>query len=814
MRIRSNRAVKRILLVVLWVLLLGACAAVAETVVLDSAMCQSVPPHQRVSEFRTDAGMAYVWTLLSDMTGEHSVRWDWIGPDGVVRKTDGPATIGIAGVGYSVYPMTQSLALTDPIVRSRPGTWRVSVYLDNMLLVTEAFDIVSVTNIGDYGDAPDGGLCGYASNPSLDVLGRFPTRYDTSNSRVPGEPGAHTMAAGGAALGDPRLTSLEKGAVDPQDPDGTPNLVDSDIDDGLSVTLQSDGSLAISVHIEVATDATAGTRYLNAVYDVNRDGEWRNTPHSTEWIVKNRSIRLDPGESVDVTIPVPIGQDWIASISEPRWLRLVLADRQISESLYASIGGWDGSGQFAHGEVEDYKIGVASAHDIAWAARQAYQVSWAAARAHAYSLAWSFSQATASANAIAIAYSNALAYADAAAAASALAAAEAHAAANAYASAVAEADAFALATASTPCANVTAWASASVTAILEASASANASASAAAASAAEAYAQALAYAEALAVSWADAKASAASFALSVADAYAEAEAFAASGANAAAWAASWAQSVGSEALATAYALAWVQASAWATTSVSVTTSASTWTLALSYANAIAQAAAYAETTAIALARASASAEAWAAAAAQARAVASASVLAITHAAAGVSVTVLEDCCETFWGPCDCASCCPPCDCDSCCPPCPICPACDSCCDTGNNGGIVPPPSDCRDEWGDLADDVQDAIVRLAYITGQDGAFCGDRHRTFRSKSDILDDVDLWSDWDMGDRQIGVDTRNLKFAIRRATGNAANQAVALWQQLYDLGYSGRPLPACFSHLDIPNWGWNCGCEDYD
>jgi hypothetical protein len=777
---------------------LAVSSVAAGQVVLDSAMCLSLPPNQRVAEFRTDAGIAYVWTLLGSVSGKHTVRWEWIGPSGRVQKADGPVAIGVDGGSYPAYPLTQSLALTDAAVRSQPGTWQVKVYVDEVSLATEAFEVVSVTSVGDYGDAPDGGLCGYASDPAQDVLGRFPTRYDTTNSRVAGEPGAHALIGGEEALGDPRLTSLEKGADDANDPDGTPNLVDDDTDDGLSIELLADGSLGFSVTVTAAPNAATQVCYLNAVYDVNRDGEWRNTASATEWIIKNQMVNVLPGGTQKIAISLPVGSDWLVSMAEPRWLRLVLSDSPVSESLYASMGGWDGSGQFERGEVEDYKIGVASAHDIAWAARQASRVSWASARAHAFSLAWSFSQAVAKADAIAIAYAQALAYVQVAADAKAHALAQARAAADAYARAIVEADAFALAHVTTPCASLTAWASASVTAIVEASASASASAAAAAAAAAEAHAQALAYADALAVALADAQATAASFAAAVASAYAAADAYAASGASAVAWADAWSHAVGTDALATAHALAWAQARAWATTSVSASTSASTWTLALSYAEAIAQAAAYAEATVLAIAEASASADAWAAAAAEAYAIANVSILAITNAAAGASAAVIEDCCGILSIPCDCDSCCPACQCPSC-DSCCNCPSCDSCCDP------EPPACDTyRDTWSAIPHDTQDAIIRLAYVTGQDGRSVGDPYRRYTSKSDVKYDVDLWQDWPYGDRQIQRDADAIERFLTSAIGDKRTQLVNLWQTFYDLGYSGSPLPECVSDIDIPCW----------
>lgn len=761
-------------------------------------MCLSLPPHQRVSEFQTDDGTAYVWTLLEGISGAHSVTWEWFAPSGALYRQDGPVSINVNATRYPVFPLSQSLVLGDAAVRSQPGTWRVAVNIDGQTLDAHGFDIVSVKTIGDYGDAPDGELCGYSSDPALDVFGRFPTRYDSANVRLPGELGAHALIGGEAALGDPRLTSLEQGADDAQDPDGTANLVDDDIDDGLSVTLLSSGSLAFSVRVAASEIASPRVRYLNVLYDVNRDGEWRSTPTTSEWIVVNRPITLDPGETKGISIPLPLETDWVSSLSQPRWLRLVFSDSAISEAKYSAIGGWDGSGQFSRGEVEDHKIGVASAHDIAWSARQASRISWATARAHAFSLAWSYSQAWTKVTATSAAYASALVYVAAAATAADEASAYASAAAYAYQRAVADAQAFAVASVSTPCANVTAWASASISAVLEAAAHASANAFAASGAAAEAHAQALAWAEAIAVALADAEASAGAFAVAVANAYAQASAFASSWASASAWADAWAQASGSDALATALALAWAQAQAWATTSVSVTTTASTWTLAFSYAEAIASAWSYASVGVLAAAEASASAEAWAVAAANASAIAATSIQILTNAAAGASASVIEDCCESF------TDCPPPPPCDSCCPP-P--PACDSCCPPPDyddkvieNGG----EPNCRDQWGTIPYDIQDAIVRLAYVTGEEARWEGwsASERRFNSKYDIKQHVDLWDSSCWRGTQMYRDANDMNLLVVTAIGDERTQLLELWQMMFNLGYSGARVPDCFD-VKIPD-----------
>ncbi len=192
---------------------------------------------------------------------------------------------------------------------------------------------------GDYGDAPDGFLAGYA-HPFDQVVGRFPTLYDTENSRVGGR-GAVVLNPGVATLG--LQVSTERGALDQRDPDGRQNMIDDDaFDDGLSV----DRPLPLLLNVSLSPGARRTTWYLNVLVDVNHDGEWRD-----EWFVRNRVLNLTPGEveRVELNIPPPF---------PPAWMRIALTSEPIDESAFADVGGWDGSGEFQEGEVEDYLYGV------------------------------------------------------------------------------------------------------------------------------------------------------------------------------------------------------------------------------------------------------------------------------------------------------------------------------------------------------------------------------------------------------------------------------------------------------------------------
>lgn len=78
----------------------------------------------------------------------------------------------------------------------------------------------------DYGDAPDG------QNACYGVPGSFPTLYQTTNSKL-ARPGGHALNVGEETLG--LSVSAEVDANDPNDPDGVPNLVDSDSDERMYV---------------------------------------------------------------------------------------------------------------------------------------------------------------------------------------------------------------------------------------------------------------------------------------------------------------------------------------------------------------------------------------------------------------------------------------------------------------------------------------------------------------------------------------------------------------------------------------------------
>jgi len=198
---------------------------------------------------------------------------------------------------------------------------------------------------GDYGDAPDGQDAYYG------VRGRYPTLFGTTNNQL-GRPGAHALNIGEETLGV--HVSAEADATDPADPDGVPNLVDADSDERIFVVV--DGAQAkLAFTATVAPNAPDVTRYANALIDFDQNGSWSARTYGTEWVVVNLAVDAAPGSAETVITP------WFswgnkAVLPSPVWMRLLLSRENVDQALFANVGGWDGSGQFEYGEVEDYFV--------------------------------------------------------------------------------------------------------------------------------------------------------------------------------------------------------------------------------------------------------------------------------------------------------------------------------------------------------------------------------------------------------------------------------------------------------------------------
>jgi len=228
--------------------------------------------------------------------------------------------------------------------RASSGPYVVEVLsIHDNLLPASAF--VSNAPRGDYGDAPD------TSEAYAGVAGQFPTRYATTNG-YKRQPGCHTLQTGGETLGT--RVSAEVDAMDPNDPDGVPNLVDADSDERAYVVL--DGlETRLAFTVSVAATAPDTDRYLNVLIDFDQSGSWGTGASGPEWPIANLMLDVAPGTSPTVITPAfSWGRDSVRS--SPVWMRALLSRQSVDASRYDATVGWDGSGQFEHGEVEDFFV--------------------------------------------------------------------------------------------------------------------------------------------------------------------------------------------------------------------------------------------------------------------------------------------------------------------------------------------------------------------------------------------------------------------------------------------------------------------------
>lgn len=171
------------------------------------------------------------------------------------------------------------------------------------------------TLIADYGDAPDPDF------PSL-LASR----------------GAHTLDITQFWLGNTQEPSVTT------EPDA--KIVDRDeLDDGLERVTTQDTALLLTFRAVKSRSASEGLVYFNLLADLNGDGRWQG---QNEWVTINKEISLAPGASEIIEVRLT------SFVSQNFWIRATLTDRAVDAAAFSN--GWDGTGEFAKGEVEDYRF--------------------------------------------------------------------------------------------------------------------------------------------------------------------------------------------------------------------------------------------------------------------------------------------------------------------------------------------------------------------------------------------------------------------------------------------------------------------------
>jgi len=191
------------------------------------------------------------------------------------------------------------------------------------------------TVFADYGDAPDG------TNPYFAPYS-FPTLYNTDTSKIEGRRGPYhkdTTEWLGSLTDTVHITREWNAKIKDMDQD---NLSDT-----LYHNIQGDTGWYIAPVTVTADPDTF--RYLNVLYDVTGDKEWKKKGDTTEWVVQNKLI-IPSGTTERIILgPFDIA---IKPDSIPTWARFTLTRVPISAGEF----GWDGSGPdtgWTYGETED-----------------------------------------------------------------------------------------------------------------------------------------------------------------------------------------------------------------------------------------------------------------------------------------------------------------------------------------------------------------------------------------------------------------------------------------------------------------------------
>ncbi len=244
----------------------------------------------------------------------------------------------------------------------------------------------------DYGDAPDGdlgmgtgyyGFSGSGFGVYTLVSQNGPADFPTVGTDAVAGPfhldvddfwiGPMFVAPTTAAT----APSVEAGATDPLDPDGSPNL--TAVPQAADNDFEGPPVSAIVLIIVVAVPPPAiflssasvlsfpagdeGAAYWNVLIDLNQSGTWDNT---LEWVAQDIFFPLIPNSSQFLVSPAfqwPTAGGGFGRLVFPEWARNMVTDRSVRSSVQLQqappIQYWDGrgpAGGFAYGEVEDYFI--------------------------------------------------------------------------------------------------------------------------------------------------------------------------------------------------------------------------------------------------------------------------------------------------------------------------------------------------------------------------------------------------------------------------------------------------------------------------
>lgn len=254
------------------------------------------------------------------------------------------------------------------------------LWTPRFVITTASNPVQSVDDLGDIlTDMPTSGADPYEYGDAPDQI---PGTPDSVNA-YPGVPGRFPTLDGVATKGPKHANADqyflgERTTIDaPVDADGLPNIYAASLvanldggDDGWlnreSFTQAIDCQpITLRVRVRRALTATIDAPlYLNAWFDGNRDGDWRDSRgcetggRAYEWIVQDARVNTLPAPGGYVDVDVTTQRLLSNARGDPAWLRITLSDRKAISPTQPAGALPDGRGPSAdlmdYGETEDY----------------------------------------------------------------------------------------------------------------------------------------------------------------------------------------------------------------------------------------------------------------------------------------------------------------------------------------------------------------------------------------------------------------------------------------------------------------------------
>ena len=103
---------------------------------------QTLAPESPTTQFTATDPFAYAWVELHELSGQHSLRWRWYGPDGTLYADKiARHRIGEVGKRHSYVRSAHRIKINGDAAETMPGIWKVEAVMDGRPIAKQAFQI-------------------------------------------------------------------------------------------------------------------------------------------------------------------------------------------------------------------------------------------------------------------------------------------------------------------------------------------------------------------------------------------------------------------------------------------------------------------------------------------------------------------------------------------------------------------------------------------------------------------------------------------------------------------------------------------------